>query len=91
MRIEELVKKLNLPTDGKYTENSYTITLNDDIAFTRLFNKLDSNPDIEAVDENTVTALSCNIAYTYENYLILLDADFLTDEYTIKILEPQEE
>lgn len=89
MKIEDIIKKLNINYKGNYTEDgAYVIDLPNSEAFGNIFTLLENNNMIDTLEDNqVVTEEGSSLLYEIigESYILNLLADWDTGNYQLII------
>lgn len=88
--METTLKDLGINKIGTYsTSGAYTIDIDSDEEFAKIYSKLDTNSKLEYLDDiSTLNVHTANYIYEYENiFQISLIADWDNDEYKLVIRE----
>ena len=84
--IEEFVKSLNLPIEGSFrNKDEYIINLNNSDDFSKLFTHISLNNDLFVEDGSVATDSETEFRYTDGNFIILLQANYDEDVYSLYI------
>lgn len=97
MNINKLLKKLDLPNDGRYENKFYILPIADSNEYAKMYTLLDANTtntEFPSFELNTNSNLDKIVNYfetTLDNitYNFFLIGDLLNDNYYLKIGEKQ--
>lgn len=77
---------LRLDFEGEYQDDSYIVTLDNSNDFSKAFDDIANNKDLELVDSKTNSS-TCTYIYTDGNYEVKVSAIFGLDNYKIMVGE----
>ncbi len=84
--MRNFLNHLGIYNDGTQLNGKYVINFNNIDEFNKVFKKLDKSNEIEESEESSILNSSVStIVYNNDDYLIILSANFDTDEYTLTI------
>lgn len=90
MSAESVLKDLGIKKSGSYNDaGDFIVDLPDDIDFSRIYNILDKNPQVELQDnEGQMNVDNVAIDFQYkDSYLISLIGDLENDSYQLILTE----
>lgn len=93
--IKPILKKLGITEPGRYDEQVYVVQLKDSNDYARMYTQLEKNavnteyPNFGTNTAKTTVKINNYFEVDVEDitYNIILEADFETDEYTVRIAE----
>ena len=88
--MESIIKDLGINKPGTYSkDNTYVIDLEDSEEFGKIYSTLDSNDELDYLDDSSLLTIhNSNIIYNYNDEIqINLIADFDHDSYRVVVQE----
>jgi hypothetical protein len=86
-KLEDFVKSLKLPIEGRYSGNEYIITMDNSDDFSDIFNYISLNKTLSNEENMVATGDSCISVFTNGWFEIKLVANFNSDIYRVTIGE----
>ena len=92
MSVEKFVKDLGITEEGKKQNDKYIITLDNSDDFARTYSILETSQDLNINDSiSLLSSTASKIIYTSADYELSLNANFMSDTYTLVVRELKEE
>lgn len=92
MSVEKFVKDLGITKEGKKQNDKYVVTLDDSDDFARTYSILETNQDLNIDDSiSLLSSTASKIIYASTDYELSLNANFMSDTYTLVVRELKEE
>lgn len=88
-KIKSLIDTLGISNGGVYGRKNYTLDLNNDSDWGKMYTILDDSPELDQIENNGIlTDHNSSLLYRYNDELLLnLKADFDNDQYQLVISE----
>lgn len=91
MKVEKYLKDLGITKEGKVQGDKYIVTLQDSDDFARMYSILETSNDLDIDDSlSLISNTASKIFYASSDYEITLNANFMSDTYTIVAKEVNE-
>lgn len=81
--IEEFVDSLNLPYEGEFDGETFSLDLGDSDTFSEVFNVISLNMELHADDDSIANDSEARFIYYGDNFEVKLEADFTEDVYKL--------
>ena len=83
--IEDFVSSLELPYEGEFTEDSYSLSMPDSDTFSEVFNIISLNKALAVEDGSVANDAEARFTFNGDSFEIKLDADFMEDIYKLTV------
>ena len=79
------IESLNLGIKGKFDGFRYLVIMKDSNEFSKVYNALSLNKDLELDDESVATDAICKYSFSNEWYTVTISANFENDLYKLTV------